>query len=367
MIKNKKTALMFCVDNTERKILSRLMHTFSFEVIEENFIDEVLNLVQHSSVDSILINEDKEQLFGLRKILKKAGYSGIKFILFRKSLVYLHLKFFSKDENHTSLMVDLKDSGFDQRKELSNGNENFSKALNRNLLSMLCHEIFTPLNSVIGFSQLLQKFSYSETEVRTYSGFINKSGREMQGKCTLLLDFVALSRGELKTHLSHFSVVSLFSEVYERYKFQKQSVFINVEYDYALQDVEIYTDKAKIERMLEMLLDNALKFTDIGKVSFGFSIKKNKSLTFFVKDTGIGITEADKSNVFEAFWQVDSSDSRKYYGLGIGLHLVKEFSDLLNGQIVLDSQVGKGTCIQVEIPLVESMVFEEIASEKSFI
>lgn len=366
MNKIKKKALLFCVDNAERKILSSVMHAFSFEVIEEKFVNKVLNLVKEQGVDYVLINENKEQLFGIRNLLKQQCNCGTKFILFRKSLIHLHLKIFSKDENYMNLKIDLDESVFDQCCMFSLQDQNCSEILNRNLLSILSHEIFTPLNSVIGFSQLLQTFNYNESEVKKYSGFVYESGREMQKKCTLLLDLIALSTGGIGIHLTHFSVVSLFSEIFEKYKFQKKSIFINIEYDYALCDIEIYTDKIKIERILERLLDNALKFTEKGKISFGFSIKKNKSLILFVKDTGIGIAEAHKKNVFEAFWQGDSSYSRKYGGLGIGLHLVKEFTDLLNGKIVLDSEEGKGTCIQVEIPLAESVLSEEIRLEEAY-
>jgi len=362
----KKRALLFCVDNSERKILSSIMHAFSFEVIEEKFVNQVLNLVNEESVEYVVINENKEQLFGVKSFLKKQSNCSLKFILFRKGLTHLHLKIFNKDENYMNLKIDLEGSVLDQCSMLCWDNQTCNEILNSNLLSILSHELFTPLNSVIGFSQLLQKFNYNESEVRTYSGFIYKSGREMQKKYTLLLDLIALSIGEISIQLSHFSVVSLFSEVYERYKFQKKSILVDVEYDYALCDIEVYTDKVKIESILERLLDNALKFTEKGNVSFGFSIKKNKSLIIFVKDSGIGIAETHKKNVFDPFWQGDNSYSRKYGGLGIGLHLVKEFTDLLNGKIILDSEEGKGTCIQIEIPLVESSLSEKTRSDEVY-
>ncbi|MBN2595813.1 MAG: HAMP domain-containing histidine kinase [Marinifilaceae bacterium] len=365
MDKIKKKALLFCIDTTERKILSSVMHAFSLEVIEEKFVDKVLNIVKEQGIDYVLINENKEQLFGIRSLLKKQSNCGTKFVLFRKNLIHLHLKIFNEDDNYMNLKIELVDSVFDQSRMLSFRDQNCSENLNRNLLSCLSHEIFTPLNSVIGFSQLLQEINYSEAEVKNFSGYIFKSGKEMQKKCLALLDLIALRTGAINLNYSHLSIVSLFSEILEKYKFQKKSVFINIDYDYDLQDVEVYTDKSKIERILERLLDNALKFTEKGKINFGFTIKKNTSMILFVKDTGIGISEKHIKYVFEPFWQVDSSNSRKYGGLGLGLHLVKEFVDLLNGKIVLDSEEGKGTCIQIEIPLPESIQSEKVRLEEA--
>ena len=366
MNKIKKTALLFCVDNNERKILSTVMHVFSYDVIEERLVNEALNLMKEQSVDYVLINEDKEKLVGLRSFLKKQSNGGTKFIFFRTSLIHIHFKIFFEDQKYMSLKIDLKDSMFSECNLFAFRDQNWNKNLNRNLLSILSHELFTPLNSVIGFSQLLHKIDYNETEVKKFSGYIFKSGKEIQKKCSSLLDLIALKTGALDLKYSYFSIVSLFSDILEKYRFQKESVAIHVEYDYDLNDVEIYADKNKIERILERLLENAFKFTEKGEITFGFTIKKNKSLLLFVKDTGIGISQKDIKYVFEAFWQVDSSNSRKYGGLGIGLYLVKEFVDLLNGKIALESEKDKGTCIQIEIPLFESILSEKVRSEETF-
>lgn len=361
----KKKALLFCINNIEREILSSLIDAFSLEVIEEESISNALEIVKEQSIEYVFINEDKEQLLGFRSLLKRQGRCVAKFVLFRKSLIHLYLKIFNEEENFTQLKIELDNYLFDQSRIRAIRDQNLIGVSASNLLSILSHEIFTPLNSVIGFSQLLHEIDYNEAEVKNYSGFIFKSGKEMQKKCSLLLDFIALREGVISLHSSHFSVVSLFSEILEKYKSEKKSLFINVEYDYDLHDVEIYTDKSKIERILERLLDNALKFTEKGKVSFGFTIKNNKTLKLFVIDTGIGISEKYIKYVFEPFWQVDSSNSRKYDGLGIGLYLVKEFVDMLNGKIVLDSEKGKGTCIQVEIPLHESSLSEKTRLEEA--
>lgn len=362
----RKKALLFCINNIEREILSSVIQAFSLEVIDGKSVSHALKLVKEQNVECVFINEDKEQLLGLRSLLMRQSSCGIKFILFRKSLIHLHLKIFNEDDNYMNLKIDLEGSDFDQCHMLPFRDQEVRGVLNNDFLSILSHEIFTPLNSVIGFSQLLHEINYNEKEVKNYSGFIFKSGKEMQKKCSLLLDFIALKVGAISLNSTHFSIVPVFCEILEKYKSEKKSLFINIDYDYDLYDVEIYTDKSKIERILERLLDNALKFTEKGKISFGFTFKKNKSLVLFVKDTGIGISEKYIKYVFEPFWQVDSSNSRKYGGLGIGLHLVKEFVDLLKGKIVLDSEEGKGTCVQVEIPLTESILSEKIRLEEVY-
>ncbi len=366
MNKNKKKALVFCMDDIEREALSTVILAFSFDVIEERSISEAQSLVNEMDIEYVLINEDKEQLIGLRSFLNRRGGRVPKFILYRKSLIHLYLKVFTTEENYTKLKIELDNRLLDPSTIVPIKNQNIGEIPNRNLLSILSHEIFTPLNSVIGFSQLLQKIEYKDSEVKTYSGFILKSGKEMQKKCSLLLDLIALRLGATSLSYSHFSIVSLFSEILEKHKTEKQSVFINVEYDYELHDVEVYTDRMKMESILERLIDNALKFTERGKVSFGFTFRKNKSLVLFVKDTGIGMSNEHMKFAFEAFWQVDSSDTRKYGGLGIGLHLVKEFVDMLNGTIVLNSEENKGTCVQVEIPFAKEVPDEKVQLEKAY-
>lgn len=362
----KKKALLFCVNTIEREVLSSVIQAFSLEVTEVKTVIHVQKMVEEQDVEYVFINEENEQLERVRILLNRQISGRAKFILFRKNLSHLYLKIFNEGENYTRLKIVLDKFILEESPIDSLRNQKGCEFSNSNLLSILSHEIFTPLNSVIGFSQLLKKFDYDETEIKNYSGFIFQSGKEMQKKCLLLLDLIALRAGAIRLNFSHFSIVSLFSEILENHKSEKKLLFINVEYDYDLHDVEIYADKSKIERILERLLDNALKFTEEGSVTFGFTIKKNKSLLLFVKDTGIGISKKNIKYVFEAFWQVDGSDTRKYGGFGIGLHLVKEFVDILDGEIAIESEEGKGTCVQVEIPLHEPDTEEKIRIEEAY-
>ncbi|WP_461644050.1 sensor histidine kinase [Labilibaculum euxinus] len=356
MRENKKKALLFCVDNKEREMLSIILDAFSVEVLEETCMNRAINVVNEHGIDYILGNEEEEKFISAKSIFTRQANTSFQFICFHKSAFYFYLKIFRNEEDFFDLKIDIN---------YFFGNQKSREISNDNLLSILSHEMFTPLNSVLGFSKLLQEYSYTEKDVKKYSGYIYKSGQKIHNKYRLLLDFIALKEGGKDCHFSYFSIVSLFCDLLEKYKFKKESILLEVEYNYDLSQVEVFTDKTKVEKILENLLDNAIKFTEEGTVVFGFAINKNKSLVLFVKDTGIGISKEHLNSVFDAFWQVDNSDSRRYGGLGIGLYLVKEFLDQLNGKIILNSEESKGTCIQIEIPLPESIQSETIQLEEA--
>ncbi len=121
-------------------------------------------------------------------------------------------------------------------------------------------------------------------------------------------------------------------------------------------DNKIFTDRAKIEKILNILISNALKFTEKGKVEFGLSEplnKKTDSLNFYIKDTGIGIDKQDQEKIFQKFTQVDNSFSKKYGGLGIGLTVTDKMVKLFGGEIHITSEPGSGSLFELRIPLPE--------------
>ncbi|MDP4186230.1 MAG: ATP-binding protein, partial [Bacteroidota bacterium] len=106
----------------------------------------------------------------------------------------------------------------------------------------------------------------------------------------------------------------------------------------------IYTDEMLLREIMTNLLDNAIKFTDKGEITFGYKMKSDSKIEFFVKDTGIGIPEDSKQAVFLRFHQLHNSRTRNYGGTGLGLSISQHYVEKLGGTLEFESEVDKGSC-----------------------
>jgi signal transduction histidine kinase len=127
---------------------------------------------------------------------------------------------------------------------------------------------------------------------------------------------------------------------------------IAINWDYPLDTVTLRTDSAKLKHILQNLINNAIKFTPHGSISITAKyISQARAAQFQVADTGIGISEELLPSIFEIFQQGDSSETRTYGGVGIGLYIVKKYTDLLGGEVEAKSALGKGTTFTLTIPV----------------
>jgi CheY-like chemotaxis protein len=163
----------------------------------------------------------------------------------------------------------------------------------------------------------------------------------------------------------------LLEELFQYYKQElkvrnKENVLM-VYNKYSDEELTIHTDPFRLRQVLTNLISNAVKFTDMGKIEFGFTIVDG-NLLFSVKDTGIGISEEYLQQVFERFTQVDVSHSRKFGGTGLGLTISRNIIELLNGKIWVESELNKGSSFYFTIPadIIEEQVDEQTdkSSEK---
>ena len=223
-------------------------------------------------------------------------------------------------------------------------------------LATMSHELRTPLNAIIGFSELMSEGLDSEKNIK-FSEIVHKSGLQLFQLVNDIFDVTLLESGGKKITKEKQQLIPILEHVKvqiitEKIKLKKD-VVINLEYDDLLKDVEINTDKFKIQQVLTNLLKNALKFTEKGSITFGFTevVFKNKNyFKFFIKDTGIGISKKNQRKIFDRFTQLEDKYTRKYDGAGIGLSLSKKIVELLEGEIWVDSILGKGSTFYFTIP-----------------
>jgi len=167
-----------------------------------------------------------------------------------------------------------------------------------------------------------------------------------------IIDISKIESGMVIAHMQDINLTSLIKELYiffEQPMTQKGLTF-KVNENNGNPVTLFHTDPDKLNSILTNLIRNAYKFTASGTIEFGYATNKSH-ITFFVKDTGVGIPQKRQQAIFERFVQADIADSRVFEGSGLGLSITKSYTEMLNGTISLESEVGKGTTVYVSLPL----------------
>lgn len=218
-------------------------------------------------------------------------------------------------------------------------------------LASLGHEIRTPMNGILGFANLLQDDDITGDEQAQYIKTIQKSGKRMLHILNDLIDISKIESEQIHLAKEKTSVNNLLTDLYVFFRSQAAAKNIDFSYSKSLPDEEsfIEIDKVKIYQVLSNLLSNALKFTEHGKICFGYT-KKENILEFYVKDTGIGIAPDLHSVIFERFRQIETDYSQKHEGAGLGLAISQAFIKKHNGEIRLESEPHQGSTFYFTLP-----------------
>ncbi len=223
-----------------------------------------------------------------------------------------------------------------------------SDRLKTAFMNNISHEIRTPLNGILGFGQILTDPSFSETEKESYFRMLNESCDRLLNTVTNIMDISLLVSGNQKIRKKDVVLSDLICRMNEKFKFSCQQKNISISMPENTKQT-ILTDEDLLTKIFHQLIDNAVKFTSHGTITIGHKKHKNE-YHFFVKDTGIGISEEYKSRIFGNFEQEDFATTRKYEGTGIGLSIAKGFIELLGGKMWLESEKGKGSTFYFSIP-----------------
>jgi len=225
-----------------------------------------------------------------------------------------------------------------------------SDKLKTAFLSNLSHEVRTPMNAIKGFVNLMLEPGFDETERLTFGKIIKDNTDDLLTLINDVLELSLIESHQYNLTFSDFSVNQLMIDLFEEFISKANDKLLKLEPMLPAFDTNVYSDRRTIYKILKNLISNAIKFTEKGIVEYGYTNLPN-NISFFVKDTGIGIDPKNHIAIFDRFHQLENYLTRNYGGTGLGLSLTKALSDLLNGKIHLNSEIGKGSLFRVSIPL----------------
>ncbi len=241
--------------------------------------------------------------------------------------------------------------------ELTKSKEEAESAnrMKSSFLANMSHEVRTPMNAILGFSDILMKSRFEENESRQYLEVIHNSSQQLLNLINDIIDISLIESGQLKITPGFFKIKRVFHMVIAVHKMSALQKGIDLVLDQQGNgdyDAEIYSDESRIIQVLSNLVGNAIKFTHSGSVVIGFELNPSM-LRFYVRDTGIGIPPESLDVIFERFRQVDERYSRKYGGTGLGLSICKSIVEMMGGKMYVESEVNKGSVFTFEIPVVK--------------
>ncbi len=244
--------------------------------------------------------------------------------------------------------------------QLANSRDDAIKAssFKSDFLANMSHEIRTPLNAVIGLSDLLMRTPLSD-EQREFATIINNSADLLLDLVNDILDYSKIEAGKLDLELIEFDIIDLVENTCEivNERAQSKNLTLSSFIDPTISRI-VKGDPGRIRQILLNFLSNSIKFTQQGEIvvqAMGNQLPEPESgmveVTFFVKDTGIGLSEIARERLFQPFTQADNSVTRKYGGTGLGLAISEKLVNLMQGNIEFESIYGKGSTFGFKVKM----------------
>ena len=207
------------------------------------------------------------------------------------------------------------------------------------------------MNAIIGFADLLDRPKLSD-DVRTdYLNIIKNSSNSLLNLIDDIIDLSKIEVEKVNINKLEFFLRDAMLGFLSKYSSTKAScvelIYDNKEKDY---DIKIFTDPFRFKQIMNNLLNNALKFTDSGFVQFGFTVRDDKKIEFYVKDSGIGISKDKQGIIFDRFRKVEDNNAKLYRGTGLGLTISRSLAELLGGELWVESELNKGSVFSFTLP-----------------
>lgn len=247
-----------------------------------------------------------------------------------------------------------------EAKEASDAAKEAADIANRSkseFLANMSHELRTPLNAILGFTQILQRDSSMKAEQQESLAIINRSGEHLLSLINDVLDMSKIEAGRITLSANSFDLYRLLNTVEEMFQLKAQTKGIQIIVERHPEVPQyIQADESKLRQVLINLISNGIKFTQEGGVILRVEYQPEK-LIFEVEDTGAGIAPEELENLFTAFVQTETG-RKSQEGTGLGLPISKKFVQLMGGEILVNSEVGRGTIFHFDIKITQAQATE---------
>lgn len=231
-----------------------------------------------------------------------------------------------------------------------------SEHLKSAFLANMSHEIRTPMNSIIGFSDLLGDDDISKEEKDHFIKIIRQNGNQLMNIINDIIDISKIEAGQIKLNYERIDLCETFKDIYNMFELSTKEKGLKLisKSSHSENEYFIMTDELRLKQILINLISNALKFTHNGFIEFGYNIiDHEKSIHFYVKDTGIGISKDKQEEIFQRFMQAELKTTKLYGGTGLGLAISQGLVHTFRGQLWLESEEGMGSTFNFSIPLIQ--------------
>jgi CheY-like chemotaxis protein/two-component sensor histidine kinase len=232
--------------------------------------------------------------------------------------------------------------------------QNASAAKSRFIANMN-HEMRTPMNVIVGLTDLMLEEEGVSDKLKTMLKKINAAGSTLMGLINDILDISKIEAGKFDLNPVQYNVADLLNDIimFNVVRIGNKLIAFKLDIGDGLPS-SLFGDDLRVKQIVNNLLSNAFKYTKAGFVIFGFSCRRENNgddvwVSIYVRDMGIGIREEDKPKLFTDYHQVDTRANRKIEGTGLGLSITKKFVELMDGEISLESEYGRGTTFRVRI------------------
>jgi len=227
-----------------------------------------------------------------------------------------------------------------------------SDRLKSTFLANMSHEIRTPINGLIGFSELIGHADTTPEQHSEFQKIMKSCAKDLMHIMDDIIEISKLDAGEIRLRNQSFSVIQVFKELEmlfsQQIKMKEKNIHLIVVPP--KNNILLIIDGYRLKQILSILLDNAIKFTEKGHVELTYQYTP-PTITFRVKDTGIGIRKEKQEIIFQQFRQSEEHLARTHGGNGLGLAILKKLTGMMNGTVTLESAVGKGTIFKITFPI----------------
>lgn len=331
-----------------RRFTPRVTEWFNFRPGDTGRrIDEVTHRLEYAD----LVGDAKIVLASLSRVEREVAAEGGRWVTVRMA------PYRSLDDRIDGVVVTLIDATvrkqheMEREKLLRDAQE--ADALKSNFLGILSHDFRTPLNGLLGYTDLLRHGVAGPLTPKqgAYLDRVRSVATQLTGMVEELLAYAKVEGGGVPVTVAPLDPAEAAREAIEVVQTIADAKGILLASDLAQDLPPIETDALKLRQILVNLLGNAIAFTDGGRVALRV-VRTAGGISFAVEDTGMGIAPEHKERVFDRFWQVDPSPASGRAGSGLGLTAAREYARLLGGDLTVESELGKGSVFRLQLPLV---------------